>query len=72
MRKFEYVALAEKGIIESTFGVQPNADGTFTFTAIQKYPHKKDKIVQMRFNKFGLIAIVGMLRYLDLESQEDD
>ncbi|MBW0222318.1 MULTISPECIES: hypothetical protein [Lentilactobacillus] len=72
MRKFEYVALAEKGIIESTFEIQPNAHGTFTFTAIQKYPHKKDKIVQMRFNKFGLIAIIGMLRYLDLESQEDD
>lgn len=32
MSQFEYVALAEKGIIESIFGIQPNADGTFTFT----------------------------------------
>ena len=70
MSQFEYVALAEKGIIESTFGIQPNADGTFTFTAIQKYPHKKDKAIQMRFTKNGLSAITGMLRLL--ESREGD
>lgn len=72
MSQFEYEAMSEKGIIESTFGIQPNSDGTFTFIMNQKYPRKKDKVIQMRFNKFGLIAIIGMLRYLDLESQEDD
>ncbi|MBV0931669.1 hypothetical protein KTE19_13545 [Lentilactobacillus sp. IMAU92037] len=70
MSQFEYEAMSEKGIIESTFGIQPNSDGTFTFIMNQKYPHKKDKAIQMRFTKNGLSAITGMLRLL--ESREAD
>ncbi|AFR99983.1 hypothetical protein [Lentilactobacillus buchneri] len=70
MSQFEYEAMSEKGIIESTFGIQPNSDGTFTFIMNQKYPRKKDKAIQMRFTKNGLSAITGMLRLL--ESREAD
>ncbi|MDM7515932.1 hypothetical protein QUF07_04320 [Lentilactobacillus sp. TOM.63] len=65
MSQFEYVAMSEKGIIESTFGIQPNSDGTFTFIMNQKYPRKKDKVIQMRFTKNGLSAITGILRLLE-------
>ena len=70
MSQFEYEAMSEKGIIESTFGIQPNSDGTFTFIMNQKYPRKKDKVIQMRFTKNGLSAITGILRLL--ESREAD
>ena len=70
MSQFEYEAMSEKGIIESTFGIQPNSDGTFTLIMNQKYPRKKDKVIQMRFTKNGLSAITGILRLL--ESREDD
>lgn len=70
MSQFEYEAMSEKGIIESTFGIQPNSDGTFTLIMNQKYPRKKDKVIQMRFTKNGLSAITGMLRLL--ESREAD
>lgn len=65
MSQFEYEAMSEKGIIESTFGIQPNSDGTFTFIMNQKYPRKKDKVIQMRFTKNGLSAITGILRLLE-------
>lgn len=65
MSQFEYEAMSEKGIIESTFGIQPNSDGTFIFIMNQKYPRKKDKVIQMRFTKNGLSAITGILRLLE-------
>lgn len=65
MSQFEYEAMSEKGIIESTFGIQPNSDGTFTLIMNQKYPRKKDKVIQMRFTKNGLSAITGILRLLE-------
>ncbi len=65
MSQFEYEAMPEKGIIESNFGIQPNSDGTFTFIMNQKYPRKKDKVIQMRFTKNGLSAITGILRLLE-------
>ncbi len=72
MSQFEYVAMPEKGIIESTFGIQPNSDGTFTFTTTQKYPRKKDKVVQVRFTKNGLSAITGLLRFLEDQAEADE
>ncbi|MCH4164969.1 MAG: hypothetical protein LKF37_09380 [Lentilactobacillus diolivorans] len=70
MSQFEYVGIPEKGVIESTFGIQPNSDGTFTLIMVQKYSRKKDKTIQIRFTKNGLSAITGLLKFL--ESKEAD
>jgi len=37
----EYVAMAENGVIESTFSVKDNHDGTFDLTISKTYSQKE-------------------------------
>lgn len=60
--KYENVGLDEKGVIESTLGLDKNDDGTFTVQAKQIFPRKNDKVVEMRFTKNGMNALIGMWR----------
>lgn len=60
--QFENVALDEKGVIESTLGLEQNDDDTFTVQAKQTFSRKNDKVVAMRFTKNGMNALIGTWR----------
>lgn len=60
--QFENVGLDEKGVIESTLGLEQNDDGTFTVQAKQTFSRKNDKVVEMKFTKNGMNALIGIWR----------
>lgn len=60
--QYENVGLDEKGVIESTLGLEQNDDGTFSVKAKQIFSRKSDKVVEMRFTKNGMNALIGMWR----------
>lgn len=70
MSQYTFEAMTEPKIIESNLGFTDNHDGTFTVTATQRYPHKNDRTIEMRFTHNGLAAITGTLRFLIGEDGE--
>lgn len=72
MTQFEHEALPQKQVVESILGYQKNRDGTFTVTAKQRFPRKKDQEIEMQFTQNGMAAIVGTLRFLLGEVSDDD
>lgn len=60
MAQYENVAMVQKGVAESILSLQPNDDGTFTITAKQSYPRKKDKVIEMTFTENGINALIGV------------
>lgn len=69
--KYENVGLDEKGVFESTLGLEQNDDGTFTVQAKQIFSRKNDKVVEMKFTKNGMNALIGTWRAA-VEFAEDD
>jgi hypothetical protein len=56
---FENVAVVQKGVVESSLKIEKTDDGFFTVTATQVFTRKNDKIIEMKFTKNGLNALLG-------------
>ncbi|VDG18569.1 hypothetical protein [Lactobacillus plantarum JDM1] [Lactiplantibacillus mudanjiangensis] len=64
MATYEFVAMDEPKVIESSVSITDNHDGTFMLTATKSFPRKNDQVVTMKFTKNGLAAISGLLMML--------